>query len=73
MQFDASKMKTVLEKSDAELWQIIRAVAAASGISLPDGQPSAGDMARLRAILASKGSRDVEEALATLRRARKEP
>ena len=73
MQFDAEKMKTVLEKNDAELWQIIRAVAAKSGVSLPAGQPSAGDMARLRAILATKGSRDVDEALATLRRARREP
>ncbi len=72
MQFDADKMKTVLMKSDTELWQIIRAVAAGSGITLPEGQPSAGDMARLRAILATKGSRDVEGALETLRRARKE-
>ncbi len=72
MQFDADKMKTVLMKNDTELWQIVRAVAAESGISIPGGQPSAGDMARLRAILATKGSRDVDEALNTLRRARKE-
>ncbi len=72
MQFDADKMKTVLGKSDAELWQLIRTVAAGSGISLPEGEPSPGDMARLRAILATKSSRDVDEALATLRRARKE-
>lgn len=72
MQFDADKMKTVLMKSDRELWQIVRAVAAESGIPLSAGQPSAGDMARLRAILSTKGSQDVDEALATLRRARKE-
>ena len=62
-----------LEKNDTELWQIIRAVAAKSGVTIPAGQPSAGDMARLRAILATKGSRDVDEALATLRRAHHEP
>ena len=73
MQFDANMMKSFLEKSDTELWQTVKAFAAQNGVTIPEGTPSAGDMARLRAILATKGSRDVDEALATLRRAHHEP
>ncbi len=70
MQFDANMMKELLKKSDAELWQTVRTVAEANGISLPPGTPSAGDMARLRAILGTKGAGDVKDAMEVLRRAR---
>ncbi len=70
MQFDANMMKELLKKSDAELWQTVRRVAEANGITLPEGTPSAGDMARLRAILGTKGPGDVAEAMEVLRRAR---
>ncbi|MBQ2719811.1 MAG: hypothetical protein IJF73_07075 [Clostridia bacterium] len=72
MQFDAKQMSALLKKSDSELWRIVSMAAKAGGISLPEGQPSAGDMARLRAILAGKSEKDVGEALDTLRRARGE-
>ena len=70
MRFDANMMKKLLAESDTALWETVRRVAAESGIPLPAGQPSAGDMARLRAILASRGERDVAAAVETLRRAR---
>ena len=70
MQFDANMMKKLLAESDTALWETVRAVAAENGITLPAGNPSAGDMARLRAILASRGERDVADAMETLRRAR---
>ena len=69
MQFDATMMKRLISTGDTELWQTIRTVAEQSGISLPEGQPSAADMARLRAILASKGAGDVQDAMEVLRRA----
>ncbi len=70
MEFNANMMRDLLKKSDAELWQTVRGVAEANGITLPGGTPSAGDMARLRAILGTKGAGDVEEAMEVLRRAR---
>ena len=72
MQFDANMMKSLLGKSDKELWDTVRRVAEANGITLPGDTPSAGDMARLRAILGTKGQGDVEAAMETLRRARGE-
>ncbi|MBR7095411.1 MAG: hypothetical protein IKC73_04255 [Clostridia bacterium] len=72
MPFDKKQMSALLGKSDSELWKIITAVAATSGIALPEAQPSARDMARLRTVLAGVGERDVGEALAILRRARGE-
>ena len=70
MQFDANMMKSFLEKSDTELWQTVKAFAAQNGVTIPEGTPSAGDMARLRATLAGKSGKDVNEALEILRRAR---
>ena len=72
MPFDKKQMSALLGKSDSELWKIITAVAATSGIARPEAQPSARDMARLRTVLAGVGERDVGEALAILRRARGE-
>ncbi len=70
MQFDANMMKKLLAESDTDLWETVRSFAAENGIALPVGRPSAGDMARLRAILASKGAKDVADAAEILRRAR---
>ena len=70
MQFDANMMKKLLAESDTALWDTVRSVAAEHGIPLPSGRPSAGDMARLRAILASRGAEDVTDAIEILRRAR---
>ena len=72
MQFDRSMMKRLLSEGDDALWQAVRAAAEENGISLPPGQPSARDMARLRAILAGKGPEDVASAMDVLRRARGE-
>ena len=72
MQFDESAMKKLLGESDEALWQTIRTLAGQNGIRLPAGRPSAGDMARLRAILATRGPKDVKDAEEILRRARGE-
>ena len=68
MQFDANMMRTLLKKDDAALWGIIREMAEGYGITLPGGSPSAADMARLRAILGTKGESDLEGAIEILRR-----
>ena len=68
MQFDANMMRTLLKKDDAALWGIIREMAEGYGISLPSGSPSAADMARLRAILGTKGEADLAGAVELLRR-----
>ena len=68
MQFDANMMRTLLKKDDAALWGIIREMANGYGIALPSGTPPAADMARLRAILGTKGEGDVESAVEILRR-----
>ena len=70
MQFDAAILNELLKRDDAALWQTIRTIAAQNGIPLPEGQPSAADMARLRAILGTKGAGDVEAAAELLRRAK---
>ena len=70
MQFDAAKLSELLKRDDAALWQTIRAIAAQNGVPLPEGQPSAADMAHLRAILGTKGAGDVEAAAELLRRAK---
>ena len=72
MQFDESAMKKLLGESDEALWQTIRAIAEQNGIRLPAGRPSPGDMARLRAILATRGPGDVKDAAEILRRAKGE-
>lgn len=68
MQFDANMMRTLLKKDDTALWGIIREMAASYGIPLPNGTPSAAEMARLRAILGTKGEADLEGAVEILRR-----
>ena len=70
MQFDPNVMKKLLGESDGDLWRTVRTVAAENGIRLPEGQPSAADMARLRAILAGCGAKDVENAIEVVRRAK---
>ena len=70
MQFDAAILNELLKRDDAALWQTIRTSAAHNGIPLPEGQPSAADMARLRAILGTKGAGDAEAAAELLRRAK---
>lgn len=67
MQFDANMMSTLLKKDDTALWGVIREMAKSYGISLPSGAPSAADMARLRAILGTKGEADLEGAIDILR------
>ena len=67
MQFDANMMRTLLKKDDTALWGVIWEMAKSYGISLPSGAPSAADMARLRAILGTKGEADLEGAIEILR------
>ena len=68
MQFDANMMRTLLKKDDTALWGLIREMASGYGISLPSTTPPAADMARLRAILGTKGESDIPGALEILRR-----
>ncbi len=70
MQFDPSMMKAILALDDNTLWQTVKAVAKSNGISLPEGQPPAAELARLRQALSGKGSADVGEALRIVKEAK---
>lgn len=68
MQFDAKTMQEIIKQDDATLWRTIRTIADRYGIPLPEGAPPASDMARLRAILGTRGAGDVRDAMEILRR-----
>ena len=68
MQFDAKAMQEIIKQDDATLWRTVRAIAERYGVPLPEGTPPAADMARLRAILGTKGAGDVRDAMEVLRR-----
>ena len=51
MKFDASKLRSLTEKSDLELWVAIKSIAMASGLSLSDAPPPPSEMAKLRSLL----------------------
>lgn len=70
MQFDAQTMQRIMKQDDATLWRTVRQVAAQYGITLPEGAPSAADMARLRAILSTQGTWDAQSAMEVLKRAK---
>ena len=47
MQLDKNAISSLLSADDARLWQFVRTLAAASGVTLPE-KISAEDMQRLR-------------------------
>jgi len=47
MQLDKNAISSLLSSNDERLWQFVRALAAASGVTLPE-KISAEDMQRLR-------------------------
>ncbi len=71
MQFDPNMMKAFLALDDNTLWQTVRTIAKSNGIDLPEGQPPAAELARLRQTLSGKGSADVGEALRIVKEAKR--
>ena len=71
MQFDPNVMKAFLAMDDKALWQAVRAIAQRNGVSLPEGQPPEGELAKLRQALSGKGSADVAEAIRIVKEARR--
>ncbi len=71
MKLDPQKMQVLLQMDDRTLWQQIRGIAAARGITLPEGTPPPGEMAKLRSLAGGCSQADMAEALRTLQNYRK--
>ena len=70
MKFDPNAMTALLSLDDAALWQKIRGIAAAGGVSLSEAPPPAAEMQKLRALMGGAGQADVANAMQTLARYR---
>ncbi len=71
MSFNSDALKELLSKSDRELWVTLRLIASKNGVSLPEAQPNAEEMRKLRAALSGAASHSFEEAASLLRAYRK--
>lgn len=70
MKFDGRAMQALLALDDSALWAKIRAIAAASGITLASTPPPAAELAKIRAALGGCSQADVAGALDTIARFR---
>ncbi len=70
MQFDPKMMNAILALDDHTLWQTVRTVAAANGITLPEGQPPSAELQKLRKTLQGKGEKDINEAIRIVKEAK---
>ncbi len=70
MKFDPRAMEALLALDDRALWEKIRSIAAASGITLTATVPPHEDLEKLRAMMRGSGQGNVGDALATLSRYR---
>ncbi len=51
MKIDKSKLDAMAKLSDSELWAQIKSVAEAHGIKMPEKQPSADELSKVRGAL----------------------
>lgn len=51
MKIDKSKLEAMTKLSDSELWAQIKSVAESHGVKMPDKQPSATELAKVRSAL----------------------
>ena len=51
MKIDKEKLKSLSEKSDAELWGVISGIAKSRGYELPAQAPSKEEMAKIRSLM----------------------
>lgn len=70
MKFDPQAMQNLLALDDAALWEKIRSIAGAAGVSLSVTPPPPEEMRRLRGMMGGAGQADVAEALRTISRYR---
>ena len=63
MQIQPELLLLLLNKSDEELWQTMKAIALSNGVHLPRTMPTSEDMKKLRAILQSGNQMDMNEAI----------
>ncbi len=68
MELDKNAVNRLLQSGDAQLWQFIRAVAASSGITLPENA-SASDLQTLRQTIlgAANSGMSADDAMAYLK------
>ncbi|MBQ8906990.1 MAG: hypothetical protein IJY71_00190 [Clostridia bacterium] len=71
MSFNSDALRELLSKSDRELWMTLRIIAAKSGVSLPEAQPSEAEMTRLRSAFSGAANHSYEEAARLLQAYRK--
>lgn len=51
MKIDKSKLEAMVGLSDSELWCQIKSVAESHGVKMPDKQPNAEELSKVRAAL----------------------
>lgn len=51
MKIDKSKLEAIAKLSDEELWTQIKSVAEQHGVKMPDNQPSAHELGKVREAL----------------------
>ena len=66
MQFDKQALDALMMQNDRALWENIRKIAGASGITLPQNPPPPAELSRLRAMIGSGNIPDVSAAMKTV-------
>ena len=66
MRINKEEIKALCEKSDKELWQGLRAIAAENGYTLPEKTPPHEDLERVRSIISGKEKIGLGEAVRIL-------
>ena len=71
MSFDQNTLNDLLQRSDAELWQMVLTVAALRGISLPKTPPPHEDFEKLRAAISGVDGVNLQQALEIIEKYRR--
>lgn len=63
MRIDKEQLKSLSEKPDDELWQIINSIASRHGYELPKVTPKSEDMEKIRAAMRGTEKLNMKEAV----------
>ena len=71
MKIDKEELKRLAQKSDAELWAAICAIAASHGFKLPEKTPEKAEMEKIRTALLGAEKLNIMDAAKLIREYRK--